>query len=139
MSIPNIEYEIKLFVNPLCRAVQTAGYLGGQEIAFLLLPHTPLAHLNQPFEGRTALCWAVLRGDQEMVEAILERRPSLQGLRTVQSKTTLEVGELSFLQRKQVFISLPKVSALLVKYITVAPSLQQLARNMVSHNNQMMY
>ena len=38
-----------------------------------------------------------------MVEAILERRPSLQGLRTVQSKTTLEVGELSFLQRTQVF------------------------------------
>ena len=119
--------------------MQTAGYLGGQEIAFILLPHTPVDHLNQPFEGRTALCWAVLRGDQEMVEAILERRPSLQGLRTVQSKTTLEVGELSFLARTQVFISLPKVSALLVKYSTVAPSLQQLARNMVSHNNQMMY
>ena len=34
----------------LNRAVRTAGYIGGQEIAFSLLPHTPLAHLNHPFE-----------------------------------------------------------------------------------------
>ena len=73
------------------RAVQTAGYLGGQEIAFRLLPHTPLEHLNHPLEGRSALCWAVLRADLEMVEAILGRRPSLEGIKSVQSKTTSEV------------------------------------------------
>jgi len=97
----------------LARAVKTAGYLGGHEIAFSLLPRTPVAHLNQPFEGRTALCWAVLRGDLEMVEAILERRPSLEGLKTVQAKTTSEV------------------SALLVSYNTLVPSLQHLARAVV--------
>ena len=73
------------------RAVQTAGYLGGQEIAFSLLPHTPLNHLNHPLEGRSALCWAVLRADLEMVEAILGRRPSLEGIKSVQSRTTSEV------------------------------------------------
>ena len=73
------------------RAVQTAGYLGGQEIAFRLLPHTPLNHLNHPLEGRSALCWAVLRADLEMVEAILDRRPSLEGIKSVQSRTTSEV------------------------------------------------
>ena len=49
-------------------------------------------HLNNHFQGRTALCWAVLRADLEMVEAILDRRPSLEGLKTVTSKTTSEVG-----------------------------------------------
>ena len=73
------------------RAVQTAGYLGGQEIAFRLLPHTPRDHLNHPLEGRSALCWAVLRADLEMVEAILGRRPTLEGIKSVQSRTTSEV------------------------------------------------
>ena len=73
------------------RAVQTAGYLGGQEIAFRLLPHTPQDHLNHPLEGRSALCWAVLRADLEMVEAILGRRPTLEGIKSVQSRTTSEV------------------------------------------------
>jgi len=91
----------------LARAVKTAGYLGGHEIAFSLLPHTPVAHLNQPFEGRTALCWAVLRGDLEMVKAILERRPSLEGLKTVQAKTTPEVSE-----REMSRLITSKVSAL---------------------------
>merc|ERR1711974_479458 len=97
----------------VARAVQTAGYLGGQEIAFSLLPHTPRAHLNHPFEGRTALCRAVLRGDLEMVEAILERRPSLEGLKTVQPKTT------------------PEISAVLVRYNTSVPSLLHWARVVV--------
>jgi len=95
------------------RAVQTAGYLGGQEIAFRLLPHTPLNHLNHPLEGRSALCWAVLRADLEMVEAILDRRPSLEGIKSVQSRTTSEV------------------LAVLVRYSSSVPDLQDLATAVV--------
>jgi len=95
------------------RAVQTAGYLGGQEIAFRLLPHTPQDHLNHPLEGRSALCWAVLRADLEMVEAILGRRPTLEGIKSVQSRTTSEV------------------LAVLVKYSSSVPDLQDLATAVV--------
>ena len=75
----------------LATALRDAGYLEGLEVAHLLLPRTTTTDLGWRVGGRTALAWAAVRGDLELVGEMLERGASPWRLGVAETQTTTEV------------------------------------------------